>query len=123
MSVSVEQVEAFVRSRDGRPQWLAVPTDLRPATRADGYRLQRAVYKRLEQQGVRQVGYKIGCTAPESRNPFGLDEPIYAGIFEHTQSPTLQQALSRAAHCPRDRVRDCVAHRDASQRSHFGYAF
>ncbi len=94
MSVSQEQVDAFVQSREGRQQWLPVPAELRPATRAEGYRLQRAVYDALTRHGVQQVGYKIGCTAPESREPFGLDEPIYAGIFAHTQAPTLRQALS-----------------------------
>lgn len=88
------QVGAFVRSRSTRPRWDAVPENLRPATRAEGYRLQRDVHEALSRQGARLVGYKIGCTAPESRRPFGLDEPIYAGIFEHTQAATLGQGLA-----------------------------
>ncbi len=66
------QVEAFIRARAQRPRWTGVPRDLRPETAAEGYQLQRRIHHRLDRMGQQRVGYKIGCTAPSSREPFGL---------------------------------------------------
>lgn len=89
-----ERIDAFVASRTQRPLWGEVPPVFWPHSAAEGYRLQREVYERLSQQGQRRIGYKIGCTAPGSQRPFGLHEPIYAGIFEHTRRRTLKEACA-----------------------------
>lgn len=88
------QVSAFIRCRSGRPGWAGVADEFRPSTETEGYRLQRDIYRALADLGRPLAGYKIGCTAPETQEPFGLGEPIYAGIFQDTQAPTLKDALS-----------------------------
>ena len=89
-----EQIRSFLDSRLRRPGWGVVPEPLRPRTADAGYRLQRQVHRQLSQAGNPRVGYKIGCTAPSSRAPFGLREPIYAGIFTDTRHDTLASALA-----------------------------
>lgn len=88
---TAEQVDVFVQSRSTRPDWKGVPDQYRPQTRQEGYALQRAVYQRMNALGQRRIGYKIGCTAPASQAPHALDEPIYAGIFEHTRLSSLAE--------------------------------
>lgn len=90
-----ESVSAFIAARAARPHWPGVPTELRPTTIAEGYRLQQAIHVRLATQGVRRLGYKIGSTSPVNQRPWGLQEPVYAGIFTDTQSATLKAALAR----------------------------
>jgi 2-keto-4-pentenoate hydratase len=68
---------------------------LRPTTLAEGYRLQQAIHARLANQDIRRIGYKIGSTSPVNQRPWGLREPVYAGIFTDTHSDTLAAALAR----------------------------
>ena len=90
-----DAVLAFVAARAARPHWPGVPIALRPTTIAEGYRLQRAVHTRLTTQGIQQVGYKIGLTSPANQRPWGLNEPVYGGIFTDTRADTLIAALAR----------------------------
>ena len=95
MTQSNDAVAAFVAARALRPHWPGVPTALRPTTIADGYRLQRAIHAPLAVRGIQRVGYKIGSTSPANQRPWGLQEPVYAGIFTDTRSDTLNAALAR----------------------------
>lgn len=95
MSDLDDAVSAFVAARAARPHWPGVPPALRPTTITDGYRLQQAIHARLASQGIRRVGYKIGSTSPVNQRPWGLTEPVYAGIFTDTRSETLAAALAR----------------------------
>lgn len=90
-----DAVSAFVAARTSRPRWPEVPAAARPASICEGYRLQRAIHERLADQGVRRVGYKIGSTSPLNQSPWGLTEPVYAGIFTDTRAESLTAALAR----------------------------
>jgi 2-keto-4-pentenoate hydratase len=90
-----DATSAFVVARAARPHWPGVPMALRPTTIAEGYHLQRTVHTRLATQGIQRVGYKIGSTSPANQRPWGLDEPVYAGIFTDTRAETMTAALAR----------------------------
>jgi 2-keto-4-pentenoate hydratase len=95
MSTLDDTAAAFVAARAARPHWSGVDTALRPATIEDGYRVQQRIHTRLAEQGVTRLGYKIGSTSADNQRPWGLSEPVYAGIFTDTQSDTLAEALAR----------------------------
>ncbi|HET6237908.1 MAG TPA: hypothetical protein VFE41_23580 [Acetobacteraceae bacterium] len=90
-----DAVSAFVASRASRPHWPGVPIALRPTTIAEGYRLQQVIHARLATQDAQRMGYKIGSTSPANQRPWGLQEPVYAGIFTDTHAATLATALAR----------------------------
>jgi 2-keto-4-pentenoate hydratase len=94
MSVPSEVVACFLHARSKRPRWLPVPQEYRPRTMEEGYRVQSAVHKALEATGNRRVGYKVGSTSKPGQQSFGLDEPVYAGIFAGSQAPDLATALA-----------------------------
>ncbi len=89
-----DQLYAFLSSRTGAPRRFNASKEMWPDTPALGYRLQQAVHDALIEKGSRLAGYKIGCISPESQQPFQLDEPIYARIYDQTRFKTLGQALS-----------------------------
>ncbi len=95
MSHLDDAVAAFVAARAARPHWPGVPAELRPTTIAEAYQVQQAIHARLATLGVRRLGYKIGSTSPVNQQPWGLQEPVYAGIFTDTRSDTLAAALAR----------------------------
>ncbi len=90
-----DAASAFITARASRPHWPGVATELCPATITEGYQVQQAIHARLAAHGVRRLGYKIGSTSPANQRPWGLQEPVYAGIFTDTQSDTLAAALAR----------------------------
>jgi 2-keto-4-pentenoate hydratase len=90
-----ESVQAFVQARGKRPGWPDIEARLRPATIAEAYRLQDAVHGRLEAAGDTLVGWKVGSTSASGRRGFGLQEPVYAGLFESDRSASLAEALGR----------------------------
>jgi 2-keto-4-pentenoate hydratase len=90
-----DAVTAFIEARAARPHWPGVPERLRPQTIADAYRLQQVIHARLATQGITRTGYKIGSSSAASQRPFGLKEPVYAGIFSDTRADTLTVALAR----------------------------
>jgi 2-keto-4-pentenoate hydratase len=90
-----ESVQAFVQARARRPGWPGIDAGLRPATIADGYRLQDAVHKRVAAAGDARVGWKVGSTSASGQRGFGLQEPVYAGLFASGRSASLAEALSR----------------------------
>lgn len=89
-----DDLDVFIRARSERPRWVPVPEDRRPASERAGYRLQHAIHDELARRGIRRAGYKVGCTSVEGQRGFGLDEPIYAGIFDASRANTLREALS-----------------------------
>jgi 2-keto-4-pentenoate hydratase len=90
-----ESVQAFVQARGRRPGWPDIEARLRPATIAEAYRLQVAVHERLEAAGDALVGWKVGSTSASGQRGFGLQEPVYAGLFASDRSASLAEALSR----------------------------
>lgn len=88
-----DAIASFIAARKNRPQWGGVPQSHRPASVADAYKLQKAVYERLESQGVKRAGYKVGSITKDGQRAAGLTEPLYAGIFEINCKPTLAEAL------------------------------
>lgn len=84
-------IEAFVAARRQRPVWPGIAVPLRPKTIEEAYRLQAAVHGRV---GGR-VGYKVGSTSAAGQRVFGLEEPIYAGLFAADRSASLAEALAR----------------------------
>ena len=91
-----EQIETFIAARGLRPSWSEIESDLRPQTIAEGYRLQSAIHQRI---GGR-VGYKVGSTSAAGQRLFGLQEPVYAGLFATDRSADLRQALARPYRSP-----------------------
>jgi 2-keto-4-pentenoate hydratase len=90
-----DAVTHFIDARKARPRWPGVPEQARPATIEDAYRLQQAIHARLAVQGIARLGYKVGSTSAANQRPFGLTEPVYAGIFDDTRADTLVAALAR----------------------------
>jgi 2-keto-4-pentenoate hydratase len=90
-----DAASTFIAARASRPHWPGIPTDQRPTTIAEGYQLQQAIHAHLPTHGVRRVGYKIGSTSAANQRPWGLQEPVYAGIFTDTRADTLAAALAR----------------------------
>ncbi len=95
MDLQRDSIRAFVDARAGRLSWTAIAEQLRPGTIDEGYQLQRAIHAQLGANGDPRVGYKIGTTAPAGQRAFGLQEPVYAGLFGSGRSPTLAGALAR----------------------------
>lgn len=48
----------------------------------DGYRVQLATLARLQRQGERQAGWKVGLTAPAIQEQFGVHEPVFGFLLE-----------------------------------------
>lgn len=90
-----DAVSAFITARAARPHWPGVPMALRPTTLTDAYRLQRAIHAGLAARGIQRLGYKIGSTSPVNQRPWGLKEPVYAGIFSDTRAGSLAEAFAR----------------------------
>ena len=88
-------IQAFLDARTQRPRWPGIPADLSPATLDEAYALQQALHLRLGAQGIPRLGYKVGSTSPAGQHLFGLDEPVYAGIFADGRAPSLAAALAQ----------------------------
>jgi 2-keto-4-pentenoate hydratase len=91
---------SLIAARGVRPDWCEVPVAHRPTSISGGYLLQGAVHRYLTEAGIRRLGYKIGSTSKPGQTAFGLDEPIYGGIFEDTRAGTLREAVSRRHNDP-----------------------
>jgi 2-keto-4-pentenoate hydratase len=95
MSMHQDSVQAFVQARGQQPEWPGMDERLRPTTIEDGYRLQAAVHAQLGAAGNSRVGWKVGSTSAAGQRAFGLQEPVYAGLFARGRSPSLTAALRR----------------------------
>jgi 2-keto-4-pentenoate hydratase len=94
MSTSALTITNFLASRADRPRWIPVPPELRPRTIEEGYGIQKAAHEAMERSGKRLVGYKVGSTSKSGQRVYGLTEPVYAGMFAHSQAPDLAAALA-----------------------------
>ena len=94
MTVAADVIASFLHARSDRPRWIPVSPEYRPQSIADGYRVQKAVHGAIEATGNRRVGYKVAAIAVPGQRSFGIDEPLYAGIFADNQAQSLQAALS-----------------------------
>jgi 2-keto-4-pentenoate hydratase len=90
-----DSVLAFAEARGRRPGRPEIAVALRPATIGEAYRLQDAVHRMAVAQGDARVGWKAGSTSAAGQRGFGLQEPVYAGLFASGRSATLTEALSR----------------------------
>jgi 2-keto-4-pentenoate hydratase len=90
-----DSVQAFVQARGVRPRWPDIAAQLRPATVEAGYQLQNAAHAQLAAAGDARVGWKVGSTSAAGQRGFGLQEPVYAGLFASCRSSSLAEALSR----------------------------
>jgi 2-keto-4-pentenoate hydratase len=95
MSMQQASVQAFVQARGQQPEWPGIEEQLRPTTVQDGYRLQAAVHAQLVAAGNSRVGWKVGSTSAAGQRAFGLQEPVYAGLFSSGRSPSLAAGLRR----------------------------
>lgn len=91
-----DRIKTFIAARGRRPSWPDITPDRRPQTIAEGYQLQNAIHQRI---GGR-VGYKVGSTSVAGQRVFGLQEPVYAGLFAADRSADLGQALARPYRSP-----------------------
>lgn len=60
-------------------QLFGEPIDL---TAAQAYALQAEVARLREERGEKVIGYKVGCTSPAVQQQLGIDQPIFARIFD-----------------------------------------
>lgn len=58
------------------------------------------LHEAREAAGERRLGYKVGATSKPGRRSFGLDEPVYAGMFACNQAADLAEALQRLLLAP-----------------------
>lgn len=89
-----QAADEFIAARAKRPWWPGIPEHLRPRTIEDGYRLQKRIHEVLESRGVKRIGYKVAATTKAGQQPFGLDEPAYAGLFEQSCWNSLDDILT-----------------------------
>lgn len=66
-----------------------LPVDVRPATRADGYRIQA----QLEQRSPKLFGWKIAATSPAGQAHIGVDGPLAGRLLA-------ERVISDGATCP-----------------------
>lgn len=71
----------------------ALDDTARPPSIDDGYRVQRAVHRRILDDGAAPLaGYKVGCTSPVMQRYLAIDAPCAGGIFAtgvHTSPASL----------------------------------
>lgn len=91
-----EAVASFLAARSKRPPWTGVPEAHRPATVEEGYRLQAMVHEALGGP----IGYKVGSTSAAGQRAFGLNEPVYAGLFEDDRASSLRDGLGSGLVAP-----------------------
>lgn len=77
----------------------ALPADVRPASRSEGYAAQRAL---AALQGYAQFGWKIAATSVDGQRHIGVDGPLAGGLFadrvlSNGAAVTLDKNLMRVA--------------------------
>jgi 2-keto-4-pentenoate hydratase len=88
-----EAVRRIVEARKTLVALEGLPEPGAPATLAEGYRMQKAVVGRWD-DGI--AGWKVGATAKQMQDVFGISEPVYGPVFRKTvfQSPAVLPAQS-----------------------------
>jgi 2-keto-4-pentenoate hydratase len=51
-------------------------------TTAEAYALQAAIARLRERRGETVIGYKVGCTSRDIQRQLGVEEPIFARLFD-----------------------------------------
>jgi 2-keto-4-pentenoate hydratase len=95
LSIQGDSIRAFIEARGRRPLPPEIPQLLRPRTISEGYSLQRAIHEHLRADCEQRIGYKVGSTSAAGQRGFGLQEPVYAGIFASGNAPSRADALAR----------------------------
>ena len=80
-----DAIEAFWRARHGGEYPLDWAERL---SQADAYKVNLALLGRHEEEGRRQVGWKVGLTAQVVRDQFGLPEPVFGVLFDDGRWPS-----------------------------------
>lgn len=69
-------------------QLFCKPLDL---TIIQAYALQAEVTRLREKRGEKVIGYKVGCTSPAIHQQLGIDQPIFARLFDSGCHPCAAQ--------------------------------
>lgn len=88
------QIDFFHSQRSSASRLAPVPVDLRPSSKDEAYEVLLGVHERMLGVGLRQTGYKVGCTTPETQKEQGTDEPTWAGLFAVDHYATIEDALA-----------------------------
>lgn len=95
---AVEQAARLLLAARGDHRRLdGLPESCRPATIADGYRIQDAVAAAL---GVPALGWKIACTSDEACRILGADGPFAGYLFESVVVDSPAEVSAGAFHMP-----------------------
>lgn len=89
------KVAFFLAQRQALERLAPVPDLLSPSDIAEGYAVLEGVHDGLATHGVARVGYKIGCTTPETQAGMGVSEPIWAGLLDRGRSASIAEGLAR----------------------------
>jgi 2-keto-4-pentenoate hydratase len=86
-----DAVRRIVEARKTLAYMEGLPEPGAPATLADGYRMQKAAVERWDD---RIAGWKVGATAKQMQDVFGISEPVCGPVFAKTvfQSPAVLPA-------------------------------
>jgi 2-keto-4-pentenoate hydratase len=57
-------------------------------TALQAYDLQEEIARLREERGETVIGYKVGCTSPAVQQQLGIDEPIFARVFDTGRFPS-----------------------------------
>ncbi len=81
--MSTSDAAAFLaQARLARTRMTGLPSELRPADVAAGYRVQEALHAALTAAGLGALaGHKIGCTTPVMQQYLKIDHPCAGGVF------------------------------------------
>jgi 2-keto-4-pentenoate hydratase len=65
-----------------------LPADIRPATLADGYAIQRQLVARMLPDGERRIGYKAACTSTIAQQALQVGAPLFGQLLSHSSHPS-----------------------------------
>ena len=80
--------EAILAARRAVRRLAPLPAGLRPASIAEGYAVQAALHRRLEADGARRAGWKIGCTNKVLQDLLGIHHPCAGAIMAADVHPS-----------------------------------
>ena len=91
----VEKAAAtLIRARDAGGAIPRLPADLRPVTMQEGYAIQDEVIRQRAASGMKQAGWKVGCTSKVMQEMLGLDQPGAGAVLaaNHHTTPARRKA-------------------------------
>ena len=84
----------LIRARDAGGAVPRLPVNLRPVTMQEGYAIQDEVIRQRTASGMKQAGWKVGCTSKVMQEMLGLDQPGGGAVLaaNHHATPARQAA-------------------------------